>query len=170
MLKLQKSLSLSRLATDFQVAKVRNMSSQIYDALIVGGGPAGLAAALPIARQARTAVVFDSKEFRNQGARAMHMVPGLDHIDPADFRQRARDQILGHYKTIAFEQAKIASAKKLEEHGHFEAVDEQGRKWTGKKLILATGSTDTLPSNIEGYRENWPDHMYVLRVLHRSLS
>jgi thioredoxin reductase len=131
-----------------------------YDALIIGSGPAGLAAALPMARQARSAVVFTSKEYRNQGARHMHMVPGLDHIDPAEFRQRAKDQILGHYKTIAFEEASISTARKVEESGRFELEDEMSRKWVGKKLVLATGSKDTLPADIEGYKENWPAHMY----------
>lgn len=140
------------------------MPSAIYDALIIGGGPAGLAAALPMARQARTAVVFTSNEYRNEGARHMHMIPGLDHIEPSEFRRRARQQILDHYRTIAFEEVKITSAKKVPDTGHFELEDEKGRKWEGKKLVLATGSAEVLPDDIEGYKENWASHMYVSHV------
>jgi thioredoxin reductase len=45
---------------------------QIVDGLIIGGGPAGLAAALTFARTRGTAIVFDSREYRNEGIKHMH--------------------------------------------------------------------------------------------------
>ncbi|KAF2102377.1 FAD/NAD(P)-binding domain-containing protein [Rhizodiscina lignyota] len=140
------------------------MTSKIYDCLVVGGGPAGLTAAATLVRLRRSAVVFDSKAYRNAGAHAMHMVPGFDHADPKDFRKIAREQLLSRYKTIEFQEGNVVSAAQVElgddTGAAFELRDENGRTWRGKKVILATGSIDVMPEDIEGYKENWPHHIY----------
>lgn len=135
--------------------------NMIYDALIVGGGPAGLSAALAIGRAYRSALLFDSGRYRNQGGAAMHTVLSRDGIHPEEFRKIARSQI-ERYPTISFKQAHIAHAANVElEPGYkgFELKDGDGNIFRGRKLVLATGSEDVLPDNIEGYRENWPQHM-----------
>jgi hypothetical protein len=49
-----------------------------YDVVIVGGGPAGLAASMSLARVARTSLLYDSQEYRNEQTRYMHDVLGQD--------------------------------------------------------------------------------------------
>lgn len=49
-----------------------------YDAIIVGGGPAGLAALSGLARVRRNVLLIDSGEYRNAPTRHMHDVPGFD--------------------------------------------------------------------------------------------
>jgi hypothetical protein len=66
---------------------------KIYDALIIGGGPAGMSAALALARVCRTSILFDSGEYRNQGAPEMHTFLSRDGIPPEQFRATARQQI-----------------------------------------------------------------------------
>jgi thioredoxin reductase len=136
---------------------------QIVDALIIGAGPAGLNAALVFARGRSTAIVFDSQEYRNEGVKHMHTVASRDHHDPSTFRNTAREQIESRYETIWFEQANITHATKKsiggEKYDGFEVKDNEGRKYQGRKLILATGSKDIVP-DIEGYKENWPEHIY----------
>lgn len=46
----------------------------LFDALIIGGGPAGLSTALALGRVCRSALVFDSRTYRNSGVQAMHTV------------------------------------------------------------------------------------------------
>ncbi|KAH8731060.1 hypothetical protein GQ44DRAFT_699270 [Phaeosphaeriaceae sp. PMI808] len=136
---------------------------QIVDALIVGAGPAGLNAALVLARTRTTAIVFDSREFRNEGIKHMHSVASRDHENPYTFRNTARQQIESRYDTIWFQQSTIThAAKKLigkEQYDGFEVKDSEGNTYEGRKLILATGSKDILP-DIPGYKENWPSHIY----------
>ncbi|KAM3541938.1 hypothetical protein ARSEF1564_005181 [Beauveria bassiana] len=70
------------------------------DALIIGAGPAGLAAALALTHQLHTAVVFDSSLFRNACSTHMHTIPTGDHKDPAAFRGATRKEILERAKQI----------------------------------------------------------------------
>lgn len=140
------------------------MSSKLYDCLVIGGGPAGLTAALTMARVRVHAIVFDSKEYRNARAKKMHTVIGNDHVDPAEFRKTAKQQIQDRYKTVDFQDSKIVKAAKIDLDAKdggsgFEVKDEQGNSWRGKKMILASGGVDYLPEDIEGYKENWGKHM-----------
>ena len=127
--------------------------SDPLDVLIVGGGPAGLTAALTLARQLHTAVVFDSQDYRNAGAKHMHTVLTWDHKDPNDFRMTARQNILSGYQTIQFRDIALTKIQQTEE-GMFEATDKEGQTWVGKKVVLCTGVTDIYP-NIEGYDDCW---------------
>lgn len=145
------------------------MDSTLYDALIIGAGPAGLSAALGLSRVHRTKIVFTrplNAGFRNEGAHEMHNVLSRDCTPPAEFRQIARDQI-EKYGTTEFVEAEITSVERVEQlekdktivPSHFQVVDTQGQKWQGRKLVLAMGSAEVLPTNIPGYRENWPHNM-----------
>lgn len=145
------------------------MKSVIYDALIIGAGPGGLSAALGLSRVHRTKVVFTKPQnagFRNQGAHEIHNILTRDCTPPAKFRQMARDEI-EKYGTTDFIEAEIASLKKVEpanEDGldaipsYYEATDNEGRNWRGRKVLLATGSIEVLP-DIPGYKENWAVNM-----------
>lgn len=43
----------------------------------------------------------------------------------------------------------------------YKGFDTTGQTFLGKTLVLATGTEDIFPTNIEGYKENWPGHMQV---------
>lgn len=133
-------------------------TSLLRDVLIIGGGPAGLAAATALARQLYTAVVFDSGVYRNERAKHMHNVPTWDHRDPADFRAAARADLLARYSTIQFAETAVESARRTEA-GRFEVRDAQGGIWMGKKLVLAVGMKDVYP-DIEGYDDVWGRGVY----------
>lgn len=133
----------------------------LFDALIVGAGPAGLSAALALGRVCRSALVLGSGVYRNAGVTAMHTVLSRDGFNPSDFRNISIEQI-HKYPSIQFQQADIASVAQIEvEPGYmgFKAVDSCNHTYLGRKLVLATGTEDVLPTNFVGYRENWPDHM-----------
>jgi thioredoxin reductase len=132
----------------------------LVDALIIGAGPAGLSAALALARQLHTGIVFDSSLFRNARSKHMHGIPTWDHKDPADFRGATRAEILERYKTISFEDREVAKIEKTAA-GDFAATAVDGTTFTGRRVLLATGVTD-LPLNIKGYDECWGRSMLVL--------
>lgn len=137
------------------------ISSKIFDALILGGGPAGLSTALALARVHHTALVLSHKKFRNDGIKAMHAVASRDGIHPEEFRKITREQIENYGKGIEFAEGEAVHVGKLRLENGNEGVqikDRQNRLWNGKKLVLAMGSRDVFP-NIEGYAENWPDNM-----------
>ncbi|KAL4741670.1 hypothetical protein BDV11DRAFT_212874 [Aspergillus similis] len=139
-------------------------SATMYDALIIGAGPAGLSTALGLARQTYSAIVFNSNQYRNAFSERMHNVVTWDHKPPSDFRAAARDNIESRYNTIYFKDATIVSAAKKDD-GTFEAVDEQQNKYQGRKLVLATGVTDVLP-DIKGFSELWGKRIFHCLFCH----
>ena len=68
---------------------------ETYDTLIVGGGPAGLSAALWLGRYRRRVLLYDVGEPRNEPAWAVHGYPGLVDPSPLELRRRLLQQALG---------------------------------------------------------------------------
>lgn len=125
----------------------------IYDTLILGAGPAGLSAALALARQLYSVVVFDSRQYRNYPADHMHNVLTWDHRLPGEFRAAAKANILSRYDSVVFRETRIDRITKLKDDT-FEVVDEVGGKTVGRKVVLAVGVRDVMPE-IEGFGKLW---------------
>ncbi|KAG5743607.1 hypothetical protein H9Q69_012619 [Fusarium xylarioides] len=136
----------------------------LVDVLIIGAGPAGLSAALALARQLHTAIVFNSSLFRNARSVHMHTIPTWDHKDSAAFRAATRKEILERYNTISFEDREIAKVEKTSA-GDFTATAVDGTTFTGRRVLLATGVTD-LPLDIKGYAECWGHAIYHCLFCH----
>ena len=137
------------------------ITTSIYDAIILGAGPAGLSSALALARVRRSALVISHDTFRNDGVVAMHNILSRDGSIPHEYRRIAREQIESYGSGIDFVEGEVVRlAKTTLSSGYqgFEAEDKDTRKWQSKKLVLAMGSKDIFP-DIKGYAENWPDNM-----------
>jgi thioredoxin reductase len=117
-----------------------------YDCVIVGGGPAGLSAALMLGRCRRRVVLCDAGEQRNLRAREMHAYPTRDGIPPREFLGLARAQ-LRTYDTVQCRELEIVDACK--ETDRFVVVGADGSRTESRKLLLATGLVDEVP-DIDG--------------------
>lgn len=120
------------------------------DVIIVGAGPAGMSAALVLARACRTVLVFDNGQPRNAATRHMHGFLTREGIAPADFRRIVREQI-APYDTVRIEQAEVAEAR-CRDGGGFDVVLADGRTFSSRKLLLATGVADNVP-DVPGLRD-----------------
>lgn len=129
------------------------------DVLVIGGGPAGLAAALSLCRQNHSVTVFDSGDYRNKYATEMHMVSTWDHRKPGDYLAASREELSRRYSDqCKVVQGEVASIERVSGTARglsiFEARDEAGNQWRGRKIIFATGVRDLLPF-IDGFEDCW---------------
>lgn len=120
-----------------------------FDVAIVGGGPAGLSAALVLGRCRRRVVLLDSGEYRNAAAHAMHGFLSRDGTSPAELRRIAREQ-LRQYDTVQWTEGFVEDAVAVE--GGFELRVRGGAALRCRKLLLATGLVDELP-HVAGTRD-----------------
>ncbi|CAK7200198.1 hypothetical protein SEUCBS139899_002889 [Sporothrix eucalyptigena] len=116
--------------------------------LIVGAGPAGIAAALTLARQQRSSVLFGDGVYRN-GRAEQHQHGHSAHGAPSNFSQAARNNILANYdQFVTFYDTTVTRVDRLA--SGFVATDIHGIQYHGRKLILASGVED-IPLPIDGY-------------------
>ena len=125
------------------------MSAPDYDAIIVGGGPAGLSAALVLGRCRRSVLVCDIGHPRNERSKAMHGFLSRDGISPAEFGKICRDE-LRNYPSVELRLAEVAHAHKDDDSFSVEMRD--GSSETSKMLLLATGLVDELPK-LQGFAQ-----------------
>lgn len=137
---------------------------EVYDALIIGAGPAGLSTAGHLVRSAFSAIVFDSGRYRNALAPSVHGIPGWDQESPTTIRDRMKSDLLDRYSEyITIEEAEIEAVKNVSKPGRslFVATNTKGREWRGRKVVLATGVSDLLPTQtILGYDACWVKGIY----------
>ncbi len=121
----------------------------IWDVVVVGGGPAGLSAALILGRSRRSTIVIDAGEPRNRWARASHGYLTRDGVPPLEFLRIAREELkpygVEHRHGFALDANPLPG-------GGFEVELRDGTRLRSRILLLATGVVDQLPE-IEGFRD-----------------
>ena len=122
----------------------------MYDATVVGGGPAGLSAAMWLARYRRKVLVLDSGKYRNASVEYMHGYLGSDPAVPAEFRKRARAELF-RYEGFELHEARATSVTQT---GDGFALEAQGESHESARLVLATGVVDQFPE-VENFFEHY---------------
>ncbi|XAS68776.1 NAD(P)/FAD-dependent oxidoreductase [Micrococcaceae bacterium Sec5.7] len=125
-------------------------NKNLYDVVIVGGGAAGLSAALMLGRSRRSVVVIDGGEPRNAPAAGVHGFLSRDGVSPAELLRVGRAEA-GSYggRTV---NGQVVSAEHSE--GGFALTLQDGSIVLGRRLLITTGLVDELP-DITGLRELW---------------
>ena len=120
------------------------------DAVVVGGGAAGLNATLVLARARRRVAVFDDGNPRNGVVPRAYGFLGHDGIAPSELLRLGRAEIAGYGATL-IDRRVDAIATAADKRFTVRAGE---RSWTARAVVLATGLVDDLPP-IEGLAEIW---------------
>ena len=116
-----------------------------FDVAVIGGGPAGLSAALTLSRSLIKALVIDAGEPpRNGAAVQSRALAGNDRVAPADLRHRITGEI-DAYGYAVFRTDTIQTISGQSDAG-FVLSGEEGASYQCDRLLLATGMIDLLPA------------------------
>jgi thioredoxin reductase len=133
------------------------------DVAVIGGGPAGLNAALVLGRARKNVVIIDNDKPRNGVTHASHGFITRDGITPAEFRRigyeevlrypsvrHRRDEVIGITRTGTGESAGVA----------FSIALSSGESLQARRVILSAGFREVLP-DIEGVKEMYGKSLFV---------
>jgi len=121
----------------------------IVDCAIVGGGPAGLNAALVLGRARRKVLICDDNHPRNAVTQESHGFVTRDGVKPHEFRAIAHQE-LSKYPSVDMQHVRITGVRHAE--NAFEITTEKGDLFSAKTVLLATGLKEILPT-IEGLHD-----------------
>jgi thioredoxin reductase len=124
----------------------------VRDCVVIGGGPAGLAAATWLARYRRDVVVVDSRDYRAKDVERSHGYLARDPQRPVEFLQTAREQLLA-YRTVSYLTTTVAAAERIDD-GTFLVRLADGSELAALRLVLATGVVDACP-DLEGFADHY---------------
>ena len=122
-------------------------NNQDFEVVIVGGGAAGLSAALVLGRARRRVAVIDAGEPRNAPAAHMQGFLSRDGMPPSELLAAGRAEVTGYG-------VEIISERVVDIEPGFTVTLANGRSLTARRILLATGVGDELPA-IDGIWERW---------------
>jgi thioredoxin reductase len=126
-------------------------SAPVVDVVVVGGGLAGLAGALALARARRSVLVVDAGHPRNAPAAHAHGYLTRDGMSPLELLSIGRLEVRGHGGEVV--EGTMTSIKRRPEGG-FRVGLSDGTGWGARRVLVSTGLVDELP-DIPGLRERW---------------
>jgi thioredoxin reductase len=133
----------------------------LYDVVIVGGGPAGLSAALALGRARKRVLLCDEGPRRNAAAEHIHNFVTRDGTTPDEFRRLGREQ-LAAYSNVEVRAAHIDGVSGSK--GQF-SIAMGAETVEARRLVLCTGMIDEMLP-IEGFRELWGSSIFQCPYCH----
>jgi len=129
--------------------KFEGMNLMTYDCAIIGGGPAGLNAALVLGRARRHVALLDNNQPRNGVTHASHGFITRDNVTPSEFRRLAYEEVL-RYSSVHHWQLDVTEVRAAGQG--FDIVMSTGNTIHARKVIIATGLREIFPA-IEGFQD-----------------
>ncbi|HEY4313929.1 MAG TPA: FAD-dependent oxidoreductase, partial [Actinomycetes bacterium] len=122
-----------------------------YDVVVIGGGAAGLSAALVLSRARRTVLVVDAGTPRNAPAAHLQGYLSRDGLPPGELLTLGRDEVSGYGGRVV-----DGTVIELDSPGAagFRLLLSDGQRVSARRVLVATGLRDELP-DIPGLRERW---------------
>lgn len=122
----------------------------VYDAVVVGGGAAGLAAATMLGRSRRRVAVVDGGEPRNATAGHLHGFLSRDDMSPVEFLAAGRDEVARYGGRVIKD---VALGVTPGAHGFLVRLANRS-ELAARCVLVTTGLRDELP-DVPGVRERW---------------
>ncbi len=119
------------------------------DVVVIGAGPAGLAAALNLARQQRTVALLDSNRPRHAATLQSHGYITRDGISPLEMRSLGREEVL-RYPTVTHERTLVRQIVAVDDGFAVQAEQPGSRAESETRaaaVLIATGLSETLPAS-----------------------
>ena len=135
-----------------------------YDAIVIGGSYAGLAAATQLARARRRVLVVDAGQRRNRFATHSHGFLTQDGTPAADIAAQGRAQLMV-YPTVEWREGKVTAAGRAGQGFRIEVDGVESEAIEARRLVLATGVIDHLPE-VPGLAERWGRHVFHCPYCH----
>jgi thioredoxin reductase len=132
-----------------------------YDVVIVGGGPAGLSAALTLGRARKRTLLCDGGPRRNAAAERIHGFVTRDGTPPDEFRRIGRQQ-LAPYANVELRDDAVEAIRG--QRGAFE-VRLASATVEARRILLCTGMIDDLP-DIDGFQALWGRSIFICPYCH----
>lgn len=128
------------------------VAGDVIDALIIGGGPAGLSAALNLARARASVLVIDAGRPRNAATLRSHGFLTRDGISPLELRKLARAEIAAYPTVRLLDRTNVVTLSTVDaEDGIRFRAHVQGHRAgassvvSARSVLIATGLRETLP-------------------------
>ncbi|MFC8380756.1 NAD(P)/FAD-dependent oxidoreductase [Nocardia sp. NPDC057272] len=125
-----------------------------YDVVVLGGGAAGLNAALMLARSRRSVAVIDAGAPRNAPAQGVHGLLGREGMSPLELLELGRAEVRGYGGHVV--SGRVVSVWRAADvdGSEFLVTLADERTVSARRVLVATGLADELP-DVPGLREHW---------------
>lgn len=138
---------------DHRDAEHRN-DENLYDAIVIGGGAAGLSAALILAQAQCHVALIDSGQPRNRFEAHMHGYLSRDGLPPSELVRLGREEVKGAGGELISGLVTRAEAMRQEQAPRFTLHADDGREFRTRRVVVATGLQDELPA-VTGLEDYW---------------
>jgi thioredoxin reductase len=132
-----------------------------YDVVIVGGGPAGLSAALTLGRARKRVLLCDAGPPRNAAAKHINGFVTRDGVAPGEFRRVGQEQ-LAAYPSVETRATQVDGVEGEAGSFHVKLGDASV---AARRIVLCTGMIDELPE-LEGFRALWGQAIFQCPYCH----